>query len=331
MVFIIFTLAAVLTVLAAIELSKSADLLSEKTALGGFLIGTLLLSGATSLPEVTTSFSAVLIGNPDIAVGNILGSNMFNIFIIASFDLYYRKRRLFQLASPNNYYTAGLGLTLSAMTLVALTQKSEYHVMWIGLNSVMIVIIYSIGMYVIHLATKRPPEGLANNLKNNEKQPHRLNASVFVTMLKFLLAAVTILVAGTILSIFGDIIAEVTGLGSTFIGSFLMAVTTSLPETVAIMMAFKLKNINLAVGTILGSNIFNLLILVGSDILYQKNSILADVADSHLITAMSVTGLSLLLFISLMRKKTTSTLSYIIPSLLIIVGYFLTTFYLYNQ
>lgn len=329
MVFIIFTLAAILTVLAAIELSKSADKLSEKTALGGFLIGTLLLSGATSLPEVTTSFSAVLIGNPDIAVGNILGSNMFNIFIIACFDLYYRKRRLFHLASPNNYYTAALGLTLSAMTLVSLIKKYEYHVLWVGLNSVMIIIIYVIGMYVIHQTTKRSSTTTA--IENNLKNKHRLKSSLLFTLLKFSLAAITTLAAGTVLSIFGDKIAEVTGLESTFIGSFLMAVTTSLPETVAILMAFKLKNINLAIGTILGSNIFNLLILVGSDILYQKNPILLDVADSHFITAISVLFLSLVLLISLTRKKTTSTLSYITPSLLIIIGYFLTTYYLFNQ
>lgn len=329
MVFIIFTLAAIMTVLAAIELSKSADMLSEKTALGGFLIGTLLLSGATSLPEVTTSFSAVLIGNPDIAVGNILGSNMFNIFIIAYFDVYYRKRRLFHLASPNHYYTAALGLTLSAMTLASLINKSEYHVLWVGLNSVMIVIIYALGMYIIHRTTKQPSNTTV--IENKVNQHRRLNASLLVAMLKFLLAAITILVAGTVLSIFGDKIAEVTGLESTFIGSFLMAVTTSLPETVAIWMAFKLRNINLAIGTILGSNIFNLLILVGSDILYQTNPILVDVADSHFITAISVTCLSLLLLLSLMRKKTTSTLSYITPSLLIIMGYFLTTYYLFNQ
>ncbi|KIL48138.1 inner membrane protein yrbG [Jeotgalibacillus campisalis] len=54
------------------------------------LVGTLLLAGATSLPEVTTSLSAVLIGNNDNAIGNVLGSNLFNVFILACFDAVYR-------------------------------------------------------------------------------------------------------------------------------------------------------------------------------------------------------------------------------------------------
>ncbi|WP_084215563.1 hypothetical protein [Jeotgalibacillus campisalis] len=57
---------------------------------GQLLVGTLLLAGATSLPEVTTSLSAVLIGNNDNAIGNVLGSNLFNVFILACFDAVYR-------------------------------------------------------------------------------------------------------------------------------------------------------------------------------------------------------------------------------------------------
>ena len=82
MVYIIFGLAAIITVLAAIELSNNADFLSGQTPLGGLLVGTILLGGATSLPEVTTSLTSVLISNPDIAVGNMLGSNMFTYSLL---------------------------------------------------------------------------------------------------------------------------------------------------------------------------------------------------------------------------------------------------------
>ncbi|KIL43433.1 hypothetical protein KP77_31390 [Jeotgalibacillus alimentarius] len=108
MAFVWFLFAAVVTIYAAMKLSTYADVISTKTGMGGLLVGTLLLAGATSLPEVTTSFSAVLIGNNDIAIGNLLGSNLFNVFILACFDLYFRKKQLFLQASNDHLYTAGI-------------------------------------------------------------------------------------------------------------------------------------------------------------------------------------------------------------------------------
>ncbi|MEW9502640.1 sodium:calcium antiporter [Jeotgalibacillus marinus] len=329
--FIIFGLSAIITVLAAIELSNNADVLSQKTALGGLLVGTLLLGGATSLPEVTASLSAVIIANPDIAVGNMLGSNMFNIFIIACFDIYYRKKRLYQLANTGHLYTAGLGLALTAMTLVGLVRKVDYMVLGVGVDSLLVAFVYGTGIYVISRMSKGSSDDkvMVPDFEEEVVDDSHSTTPVRRAALSFVIAAVAIMGAGTLLSISGDKIAEITGLGSTFIGSFLMAATTSLPEAVAVLVALKLRNINLAVGSILGSNIFNMLILVGADSAYRTGSILANVAPSHQITATVVTFLSVFLVISLMRKKNTSTVSYVMPSILIVVGYFIATYLIF--
>lgn len=330
MIYIIFGLAAIVTVLAAIELSNNADVLSGKTALGGLLVGTLLLGGATSLPEVTTSVTSVLIANPDIAVGNMLGSNMFNIFIIACFDILYRKNRLYQKANHGHIYIAGLGLVLSLMTLAALERKISLMVLGIGLDSLLIAVVYAIGIFVISRWSKETddkPQGISDwEQAAVVKSPSK---SVRRAVVHFFLAAVTIMGSGTLLSISGDAIADITGLGSTFIGSFLMAATTSLPEAVAVLIALRLRNINIAIGSILGSNIFNVLILVGSDIFYS-GPILASVEPSHKITATTVTLLSVLLITSLVNKKRDSVFSYIWPSYLIVIGYAVATYLLLN-
>ncbi|MFC6039474.1 sodium:calcium antiporter [Paenisporosarcina macmurdoensis] len=333
MVYIIFGLAAIITVLAAIELSNNADILSGKTPLGGLLVGTLLLGGATSLPEVTTSLTSVLISNPDIAVGNMLGSNMFNIFIIACFDIFYRNMRLYQRASNGHLYTAGLGLLLSIITLAALIRKLDFMILGVGVDTLLIACVYGIGMFVISGLSK---DSIDNQLSGNDFQRDVIHENLHSTsirraVLNFSIAALAILGAGTLLSITGDTLAEITGLGSTFVGSFLMAATTSLPEAVAVLIALRLRNINLAIGSILGSNIFNMLILVGSDIVYQNGSILANVSPLHEITAFTVSMLSVLIIISLLRKKNTTSLSYLIPSLLIIVGYFVVTYLIFNS
>lgn len=325
MVYVIFLFAAIITVLAAIELSNHADRLSDKTSMGGLMIGTLLLAGATSLPEVTTSLSAVFIANPDIAVGNMLGSNLFNLFIIAGFDLWYRKQKIYQLADSYHLHTALIGLVLSVMIVITLEKGSEFTFFGAGLGSYLILFIYIVGMMIVSKISDTENSSLTAPTQENNKQPNDL--SVKKTILGFISAAIIIMFAGSLLSVSGDRISEITGLGSTFIGSFLMAATTSLPEAVAVLVALRLKNINLAIGSILGSNMFNMLIIVMTDFAYQNGSILIHVSPFHEITAAAIAMMSILIIYSLLHVKRSF---YTIPSLLIVLCYCIASYFLYN-
>lgn len=327
MVFIYFLLAAAITVFAAIKLSTYADVMSEKSTMGGVLVGTVLLAGATSLPEVTTSISAVLINNPDIAVGNMLGSNLFNIFILAMFDLYFRHKRLFNDASRDHLYTAGLGLMLTVLTMIALVVRLDMTLFGIGVDALIIAALYGIGIYYI---SKRPQEPkLEREIESEVVVSQNDSVTMKQAVTGFIVAALVIMAAGTALSITGDQIAVVTGLGSSFVGSFLIAASTSLPEAVAVFVALKLRNVNLAFGSILGSNIFNMLIIAMSDVFYQNGSILADVSTSHLVTAVGITVLSLLVMYSVIRKDVTSKFKYALPSSLVVLVYVVSSYLIF--
>lgn len=327
MVFIYFLFAAAITVYAAIKLSTYADVISEKSTMSGMLVGTVLLAGATSLPEVTTSISAVMINNPDIAVGNMLGSNLFNIFILAMFDLYFRQKQLFNEASRDHLYTAGLGLSLTVLTMIALIVRVDLTFVGIGIDALFIAALYGVGIYYIG---KRPQQP-----STEQEVEQEVGASVTDTtsvkqaVVRFVIAALVIMGAGTALSVTGDQIAVVTGLGSSFVGSFLIAASTSLPEAVAVFVALKLRNVNLAFGSILGSNIFNMLIIAMSDIFYQNGSILADVSASHLVTAIGITILSVLVMYSVLRKDVTSKVRYVIPSILVVFVYAVSSYLIF--
>lgn len=326
MVFVYFLLAAAITVYAAIKLSTYADVMTEKSKMGGMLVGTVLLAGATSLPEVTTSISAVMIDNPDIAIGNMLGSNLFNIFILAMFDLYFRQKQLFNYASRDHLYTAGLGLLLTVTTLIALIVRVDMTFIGIGVDALLIALLYGIGIYYIG---KRPKEPIAEHEVEEVVVSKYDDITLKRAGFGFLIAAVVIMAAGTALSITGDQIAVVTGLGSSFVGSFLIAASTSLPEAVAVFMALKLRNVNLAFGSILGSNIFNMLIIAMSDVFYRNGSILADVSTSHLVSAVGITILSILVMYSVLRQNVTSKVRYVIPSLLVVVVYFVSSYLIF--
>nr|WP_163971885.1 sodium:calcium antiporter [Oceanobacillus halotolerans] len=329
MVFIYFILAAVVTVYSARKLSQFADIISEKTAMGGMLVGTVLLAGATSLPEVTTSFSAVIIGNPDIAIGNMLGSNLFNFFILASFDLYFRRKQLFHLGSGSHLHSATLGLILTLLVTLALLLRIDFIIFGIGIDALIIAAVYVFGMFIISKLPAPPVD--ENAIKADTSVIKKKESSVTAkgAIIGFIIAAIVIMGAGTVLSIMGDKIALVTGMGSSFVGSFLIAATTSLPEAVSVFIALRLKNVNLAIGSILGSNMFNMLILAISDIVYRGGSILAEVSGSHIFTSIGILIMSLVVMVALGRKQSESVLRYIMPSLIIFLGYFIVSYIIF--
>lgn len=329
MVFVWFILAAILTVLAAIKLSTYADTIGEKTSLGGMVVGTIFLAGATSLPEVTTSVSAIVLDSPDIAVGNVFGSNMFNLLILASFDLYFRKQQIFAAAERNHIYTASIGLLLAVVSLLALTIRIDYSFLGVGIDIWILMIIYGFGVWLISYLSKKNPQ---LPQAETEESSYNLSAiSLKGAIIGFSIAALVIMGAGTLLTIMGDQIAVITGLGASFVGSFLIAATTSLPEAVSVLVALQLRNHNLAIGSILGSNLFNILILGASDVFYQKGSILAAVSDVHQITAAAVGILSVVILYALIRKSRESSFRYALPSLILIILYFVSSFLIFIQ
>ncbi|MGY4689526.1 sodium:calcium antiporter [Salibacterium sp. K-3] len=328
MIFFLFVAAAVITVTAAVKLSTYADVISVKSTWGGLMVGTLLLAGATSLPEVTTSLTAVFLDNPDIAVGNVLGSNMFNLLIIAAFDLYYRKEKLFSRTDVSHAYTASLGILLSLLVLAALFIRTDLSLFGIGLDSLLILSVYIAGIIFINKKTGSLPAEEAAPAVDEEASP-AYALSLKHAQAGFIIAAVVILGAGSLLTVTGDQIAVQTGLGSSFVGSFLIAASTSLPEAVAVLVALQLQNHNLALGSILGSNLFNMILLAVSDMGYFHGPIIAASNPVHQITAGAVSLLAAIVLFSVLRGRKKGVRLYPWPSALLVVLYFITSYYIF--
>ncbi|WP_050183448.1 sodium:calcium antiporter [Domibacillus robiginosus] len=320
MLFLLFGTAAASVILATIALSNYTKVLGSMASLGGMLIGTVLLASATTLPEATASISAVLMGNPDIAIGNMLGSNLFNLLIIAVADLWYWKRRVYQSVKQEHTYTAGLGLLLSVLSLLALMWQSDYVVFRFGLDTLAMIFIYFVSMYFIRRTVKTSVR--RTDLDDSFIETAGSPLSFKKAISGFLGMAFLITAMGTTLSFVSNEIVEVTGVGSSFIGSFLLAAATSIPEAITVFASMRLKNINLALGSVLGSNIFNILILLGLDAFYMGGPIFSHRSPVHQATAAAISVLSLVLVLALRRKEEVSAVNYILPSLLMFFGYF---------
>ncbi|WP_017186271.1 sodium:calcium antiporter [Alkalibacillus haloalkaliphilus] len=310
-VYISFTLAAIFVVFAAIKLNEYGDQISRQTAMSGAMVGGLLIAGATSLPELTTSVTAVYIDNVDIAVGNMLGSNVFNLLILASVDLYYRKKKAFNVIEPNSHLTPIIfGVILTTTVIIAMVLNLGFSIFNIGFEMYILVALYIVS---VKLFESEEPE---------EQVEQKADVTPIHKVIRyFIYSAIAVLLAGSVLSISGDLLAAQTGINSSFVGSVLIAASTSLPELVAVIAAYKIGNYAIAIGSILGSNLFNLLLLAFTDAFYQQGPILQGVSFSMMIIASLSLVMMLITLYMLMRKRTYSTILYVVPSIIIISIY----------
>ncbi|MDP5277035.1 sodium:calcium antiporter [Chengkuizengella axinellae] len=326
MVYLLFFIAATCTIFLAVKLSKYVDVIKEKSSINGVLLG-LMLGGATSLPEITTSVTSIIINNPDIATGNVLGSNLFNFMILAVVDIIFRKSKIFNYSNKQNTMTNLLVMALLIMISASMYFKVSYHIFGIGLDSIILVIVYSLGMWFISKVENEPSAQPVNESESQKYAKFTLKRA----LISFIVAAIFILVFGSILTVSADKIATLTGIDASFIGTFLVAASTSLPEAVSIIVAVRLLNYNLAIGSILGSNTFNILILIFTDVLYRKGSLLYVSSPSHIYTVLGTIVLAVICMYALIRKQSKNGFTYLLPSILAVISYFVVSYLMFIQ
>jgi len=325
----IFLLSAVAVIIAGTKLSDYGDVIAIKTGLGQALVGSILVAGATSLPEVVTSSTAAIIGSPNIAIGNVFGSNTFNLMILALVDVIHGAGPFMLKVHSKHILSALLGILLSGLaTLFILADHLSgvgFNFFGIGLGGIVILITYLIGTRLIfryeekHRIEEEEEEGLID-----------LNLSLKKAIIGFSFSSLVIIVAGIALSYSGDKIATLSGLDKTFMGTILVAAATSLPEMVAAIAAIRINAYDMAVGNVFGSNIFNMVIIIVTDIAYRGGPVLAAVSLSHTITALIGLVLSSIAVIGLFyrSKKTFFTIGW--DSIAIIVVYLFGAYLLFN-
>lgn len=326
MIWLEFLLSAVLIVLAAIKLAECADVIAVRTRLGGMFIGTLLLAGATSVPELLTTLSSINQQVPDLAAGNIFGSSMFNMLMLAVLDLANPRSRILRRVAVNHALSAGLAVLLTGMAVFFVLADIELQIGWVGLDSLILVAMYWLGMWLIY-ARNRIEIQQAEVAEEQVEGVLGLGPAV----LCFLGATVVLVVVTPWLVRSSVGIAEITGLTTGFIGTALVALVTSLPEVVTTITASRMGAHDLAVGNLFGSNIFNVFALGSTDVFYVQGRFLA-VVDP----ALTLAGLAGLLLTSLGLVATVAqverrVLFVELDALLILLGYIGVMLLLYSR
>ena len=246
----------------------------------------MLLAGATSLPELTVDISAVRMGLANLAVGDLMGSNLFNLLILALLDLSHRQRgRMFSRAAAAHALSATVSIALMAMagiSIVAGGQLGTIGFLHIGGGSLAILIGYLLSVRMVFFDQRISAE----QAPVPEQESHQSGLTLRRAVVGFLVAATAIVLTGRYLAEAAGEIADRSGLGATFVGTTLVAFSTSLPELVTTLTAMRIGAFDLAAGNIFGSNAFNMVLLVPLDIA-SPGALMAGVSINHVVICLA--------------------------------------------
>lgn len=301
MIFFFYAILAATVVWLSIKLADYVDMLDKSTNISGAFIGGVLLAAVTSLPELFTSISAtVLVGENELVLGNILGSNLFNFAVLGFSFLLFIRSAIYAKINRSHLITVAVTIVMYAFIALDMFLEKFPQIGWVSLSTPFIAISYAVFLYFTPKTQESDEDAVAITL------------SLKQIVTRFTICSVLLVGASVALTYASDAIADESGIGKTFAGAILLGIATSLPETVSSVSLCRKRNYDAAVGNILGSGVFNCAILVIADLLsfspnmteiYVRNSASVCLLVFGAIIAVLVAGMLLALDTKGERKK----------------------------
>jgi len=296
-----FALCATLIGSAGYQLSRYGDVIAQRTGMSGSWVGLALLATVTSLPELTTGISSVTVANaPNLAVGDALGSCVVNLVFLVVIDVLFRKEHLWSRAGQGHVLAAAFGVLMLGFTLVSLlisqvtppqasALTTAFTQLGFGLTTPVLLVLYLVAMRTVF--TYERDHAVAQVDALDDQLP-----ALRTALVRFAMAACMVAGAGGWLPFVATDLANAMAWNKSFVGSLFVALATSLPELAVTLSALRMGALDMAIGNLLGSNLFNVTIIAVDDLFYRPGVLLADVSPMHAVTAASaitMTGLAL--------------------------------------
>ncbi|MFA6237989.1 MAG: hypothetical protein WC635_11715 [Bacteriovorax sp.] len=299
-----FIIAALFIVLAGTFLTKFSDKIAEHTGWGRMFVGGILLAGATSLPELMVDVKSIQLNLPDLAAGDLLGSSLFNLLILATLDFAFPsdfRRTAFSPIFLHHSLAAVLSILLTAIVGIGIISNFSYSILGASIFCWAVLGAYLFGLRLIYLES--------NSSDHSIDKPTINRRPLIKAISGYTASAVVILLSAPHLVHAADELSKVSGIGHTFIGTVLIALTTSLPELVATFTAFKVGKPDLALGNIFGSNAFNMILFLPLDFFYPQ-ILFSSIRSVHAVSAFAIVAVtSVAVMGQLYRKKERSRFS----------------------
>ncbi|HEY5567437.1 MAG TPA: sodium:calcium antiporter [Gammaproteobacteria bacterium] len=277
---------------AGYRMCKAADDIAEISGLSRAWVGLLLLSVATSLPELVTGASAiVLFDAPNVAVGDALGSCVFNLLILVVIELLARGDSLYARAGPGHSLSAAFGVILTgfiAFSVLVAPGLPALRIGHVGLYAPVIFGTYLVALYTVFRYEQRTIAAVGHR----PLVPGVDERSLRTAIRRYIVSAAFVVAAGAVLPGVATEIARQMNWSNTFVGTIFVAFATSIPEVAVSITAMAIGSVDMAIANLLGSNLFDAAIVAFDDLVYTAGPILGGVSPSHAVTAVSAAVMS---------------------------------------
>lgn len=257
-----------------------------------FVIGLTIVAFGTSLPEAAVSVTAALKGSNGIAVGNVLGSNMFNLLVVLGASAIIKAC---PVSKPTLKFEYPLSIVAAAIIPLMCIGRGSHTFVLSRIDGIILLCIFVFFILWTVNGVLKSKQQLHDN--NNDSDENIMSPSK--GMLFSIIGVAGIIIGGDVVVDSATNIASSFGIDETLIGLTIVAMGTSLPELVTSVVAAFKGETDIAVGNVIGSNIFNLLFVLGvSATIHPIHTTMFSVYDAVILVAVS-----LIIFIPLNRKK----------------------------
>ncbi len=282
----VFLASAGVVMFCGAKLAVYGDALASLTGWGRLFVGSLLVALATSLPELSTNISAVQLDppNPELAVGNVFGANMLNMFTLAAVALAFGGKKFLVKVAPEQGYLIVVAVIMTGTAILFGAVQWGANVGEIGISSFILIVMFVVGMWWVY--KNRP----ATDDEEEEDDP---GMTLRKAWLFFGLVSLGVVISGFFLAWSTDEIADITGIASSTLGILLVSLVTTMPEASSTIAAAKMGAMDLGVAGLFGSCAFNVTILFYADP-FLRDGVLSNATEpAHFVAGGVAVGLML--------------------------------------
>ena len=273
----------ILLIIGFIVLIKGADMfvesaseIAKKIKIPDIIIGMTIVAMGTSAPEFSVSLQSSIAGMSDISIANVVGSNIFNLLVVLGVSALFSKLKITKYKDV--LITLAISVLLTSFALNGYLSAIEGLIL--------------LGGFIIYIIS------MIKNKKETDENVETFNKNILLTIVLGVIGLGAIVYGGNLVVDSASKIATTLGMSQNLIGLTIVAIGTSLPELVTSVVATKKSKNDIAVGNVLGSNIFNMLLIIGaSSVINPMNVSLYTFIDIIFITV------TLIIFILLTYKK----------------------------
>lgn len=301
----IFGASALLIGLLGTRMARLADVLADRTGLGEALIGAVLLGAGTSIAGIVTSVSTAAGGYPQLSIANAIGGVAAQTAFLAIADIFYRRVNLeHAAASLVNMTQATMLIVLMAIPLVVLAAP-EVTLFAVHPATPLLVVAYIAGLHVAHRQHKEPmwQPRQTPQTKQDTEDPNGAFGPNWWIAAQFAALVLVVGVCGYAVGQSGIGLTRTLGISESFVGSLMTAVATSLPELVTTIAAVRYGAPQLAIGGIIGGNMFDALFIAASDVAYRDGSIYHRIGEQEQFWYAIVILMTAVLLAGLLRRE----------------------------